>query len=157
MFFELQHGFREKRSCQTQLIMLVEDLMTSLNKKKQTDLILLDFSKAFDTVNHEKLLHKLHFYGIRGKTLKWINSFLSNRSQTVIINGSKSNPIPVTSGVPQGSVLGPLLFLTYTNGLPCNITSSVRLFADDTAIYLSMSTASESKSMTYPGTHTVTP
>ncbi len=71
----MQHGFREKRSCETQLIMLSEDLLNSVYNKKQVDLILLDFSKAFDKVNHEKLLYKLHHYGIRGKTLKWIKSF----------------------------------------------------------------------------------
>ena len=145
LFYELQHGFREKRSCQTQLLMLIDDILQAVNLKSQVDLILLDFSKAFDMVNHEKLLYKLHFYGIRGQTLQWIKSFLDNRSQSVVVNGSASSTIPVSSGVPQGSVVGPLLFLIYINDLPEHVQSSkVRLFADDTAIYLSLSNSSHS-------------
>ena len=78
ILFDLQHGFREKRSCETQLIMLVDELAKNMQAKKQTDLILLDFSKAFDKVAHEKLLLKLHFYGIRGNTLNWIKDYLDN-------------------------------------------------------------------------------
>ena len=101
--------------------------------------ILLDFSKAFDKVSHQKLLLKLHRYGIRGPTLKWIHAFLSDRTQTVVIDNEKSATVPVTSGVPQGSVLGPILFLIYINDLPDKTRSKVRLFADDTAIYLAVS------------------
>ena len=138
ILFDLQHGFREKRSCETQLIMLVDELAKNMQAKKQTDLILLDFSKAFDKVAHEKLLLKLHFYGIRGNTLNWIKDFLDNRSQSVLLNGSNSDSIPVSSGVPQGSVLGPILFLAYINDLPDQVKSRVRLFADDTAMYLAL-------------------
>ena len=105
---------------------------------KQTDLILLDFSKAFDKDAHEKLLLKLHFNGIRGSTLNWIKDFLDNRNQSVLLNGSNSDSIPVSSGVPQGSVLGPMLFLAYINDLTNQVRSSVRLFADDTAMYLAL-------------------
>ena len=86
LLYDLQHGFREKRSCETQLTMLVEDLARSVSQGKQTDLILLDFSKAFDKVNHAKLLWKLHQYGIRGNALAWIRAFLGNRSQTVVLD-----------------------------------------------------------------------
>ena len=99
---DLQHGFRAKRSCETQLTMLFEYLARNTSAGKQTDLILLDFSKAFDKVNHSKLLWKLHQYGIRSKALSWIRAFLGNRSQTVVLEGEESESVPVTSGVPQG-------------------------------------------------------
>ena len=104
--------------------MLVDDLFNSVYKKKQIDLTLLDFSKAFDKVSYERLALKLHDYGIRGPALKWIKGFLDN---SVIVNGSSTKPIPVSSGVPQGSVLGPLLFLFCINDLPMNVKSKVRL------------------------------
>ena len=97
LLYDLQHGFREKRSCETQLTMLVEDLARSVSNGKQTDLILLDFSKAFDKVNHAKLLCKLHQYGIRGNALAWIRAFLGNRSQTVVLDREESGSVPVTS------------------------------------------------------------
>ena len=89
-------------------------------------------------VSHEKFLYKLLNYGVRGKCLAWVRAFLGGRKQTVVLEGETSNSIPVTSGVPQGSVLGPILFLVYINDLPESITSQVRLFADDTAIYLTI-------------------
>ena len=142
ILFELQHGFREKRSCDTQLVMLVDEITKDMQMGKQTDLIRLDFSKAFDKVAHEKLISKLHFYGIRDKTLSWIKDFLDSRSQAV--NGVNSDKIAVSSGVPQGSVLGPILFLAYINDLPDQVKSKVRLFADDTAIYLAIISEGES-------------
>ena len=147
LMYELQHGFREKRSCETQLIMLIEDLARAASAGKQTDIILLDFSKAFDKVNHSKLLWKLHQYGIRGHVLSWIQAFLGSRSQRVVIDGEESESIPVTSGVPQGSVLGPILFLVYINDLPEEVCSQVRLFADDTALYLTMEGKDDSKAL----------
>ena len=126
----------KKRSCETQLTMLFEDLAKNMSAGKQTDLILLDFSKAFDKVSHSKLLWKLHQYGIRGNALSWIRAFLGDRSQTVVLEESGS--VPVTSGVPLGSVLGPILFLVYINDLPDELSSQVRLFADDTAVYLTV-------------------
>ena len=98
ILYDLQHGFREKRSCETQLIRLVDELAINMQMGKQTDLILLDFSKAFDKVAHEKLLLKLHQYDIRGDTLNWIKDFLDNRKQTVVINGINSDEVPVSSG-----------------------------------------------------------
>ena len=93
--------------------MLIDDLSKTMQMGKQTDLILFNFSKAFDKVAHKKLIQKLHHYGIRGDSLKWIKDFLDNRKQAVVINGVNSNCIPVSYGVPQGSVLGPILFLVY--------------------------------------------
>ena len=140
---DLQHGFREKRSCETQLIMLVDELAKNMQMGKQTDLILLDLSKAFDKVAHEKFLLKLHQYSIRGDTLNWIKDFLDNRKQTVVINGINSDEVQVSSGVPQGSVLGPVRFLAYNNDLTEQVKSRVRLFADDTAMYLAISSTTE--------------
>ena len=99
------------------------------------DSILLDFSKAFDKVDHHKLCIKLEHYGINSKTLEWIKDFLNDRIQWVVINGENSYKLKVKSGVTQGSVFGPLLFLVYINGFPVNIKSKLRLFADDSYIY----------------------
>ena len=107
-----------------------------LSRSIQTDMIITDFAKAFDAVPHQRLLYKLNWYGIRATTSQWIQSFLSNHSQRVILENSQSSLIHVTSGVPQGTVLGPLLFLVYINDLPDSIShSTLRLFADDCLLY----------------------
>jgi hypothetical protein len=144
---DTQHGFRKKRSCETQLIITINDIANSIDNRKQTDVILLDFSKAFDKVPHRRLMNKLHHYGIRNSTHKWISSFLENRSQTVIVEGARSDVAPVESGVSQGSVLGPSLFLIYINDLPSYIQkkSSVRLFADDCVLYRNIENEQDSR------------
>lgn len=136
ILYPLQHGFRKNRSCETQLLEFIEDVTTNMEEGKQTDVLIMDFSKAFDKVSHSLLLHKLDHYGIRGKTNKWIQSFLSNRSQRVVVDGYTSDSASVESGVPQGSVLGPSLFLFYINDIAEGLNSTVRLFADDTIAYL---------------------
>ena len=103
--------------------------------EKQTDVIIMDFAKAFDKVPHRRLLYKLDHYGIRGSTHKRISSWLSECSQKVVLDGQASDTVPVLSGVPQGSELGPVLFLIFINDLPDNIRSSVHLFADDCVLY----------------------
>lgn len=133
-----QHGFRAKLSCETQLLEFTNDIATNLNRGLQSDVCVLDFSKAFDKVGHQRLLHKLRWYGISGKTNNWIASFLSSRQQTVVVDGKSSEPLPVLSGVPQGSVLGPCLFLLYINDIAEDLHSKIRLFADDTMIYLTI-------------------
>ena len=133
-----QHGFRQRFSCETQLISGIHDWAKSINTCSQTDVILLDFSKAFDSVPHQRLLMKLEYYGILGNMLMWIKAFLSNRSQSVSVNSIQSSSKPVLSGVPQGSVLGPVLFLLYTNDISSSVKSRLRLFANDCILYSEM-------------------
>ena len=112
-------------------------------KKGQVDTFILDFEKAFDTPPHELLKSKLFSYGIGGKTLEWINAFLCFRQQRVVVNGVKSDWAPVVSGVPQGTVLGPLLFSLYINDIPVGIDSQIRLFADDCVCYREIKTVED--------------
>ena len=121
----------------------MNDFSETLNNGGQTDAILLDFSKAFDRVSHQYLYYKLHHYGIRGKLLDWVKQFLTGRSQCVIINGEQSDSTTVSSGVPQGTVLAPLLFLCFINDLPKNVQSTVRLYADDVILYTSINTTED--------------
>ena len=131
----LNHGFRTKHSCETQLLLTLQDLMTYRDQKDQIDIAVLDFSKAFDTVPHDRMLGKLEFYGITGPVLNWTAAFLKNRVQRVVVDGRQSRSATVDSGVPQGTVLGPLLFLLHINDLPSVVDSQVRLFADDCLVY----------------------
>ena len=125
-----------KHSTAHALTNITEEIRDSLDKNKYSCAVFVDFQKAFDTVNHSILLAKLEHYGIRGTINKWFESYLSNRRQYVYHNGIASDMKAITCGVPQGSVLGPLLFLIYVNDLP-NISDKLRffLFADDTNIY----------------------
>ena len=132
---ERQHGFRARRSCETQLVDFVEDCLRSLDANKQIDVAVMDFSKAFDKVPHRRLLIKAGHYGIRGNLADWLDSFLSGRSQQVLLDGHSSTAAPVSSGVPQGTVLGPILFLIYINDIEHDITCNIRLFADDCILY----------------------
>lgn len=130
-----QHAFRKGKSCLTQLINHVDNILQNFLENKDTDSIYLDFAKAFDKVDHTLLLEKLHAYGIRGKLHAWFVSYLRNRNQTVVVNGKKSFPAPVISGVPQGTVLGPILFILYLNDMrTCVKHSIISSFADDTRI-----------------------
>ena len=131
-----QHAFRKGHSCDTQLTTVINDWAKILDNRGQVDMFILDFEKAFDTPPHELLKSKLFScYGIGGKTLKWIDSFLCFRKQPVVVNGVKSDWAPVLSGVPQGTVLGPLLLSLYINDISSDIESEIRLFADDCVCY----------------------
>ena len=137
---DLHHDFRERRSCETQQLSLVEDLAHKGSQGTQASLISLGFPKVFDEVNHSKLALKLHSYGISGPILRWIQAFLSNRLQSRCWGWPfRTCPCDIRSStVPQGSVLGSILFLAHINDLSQDTVSPVRLFADDTAIYLTL-------------------
>ena len=144
-----QHGFREGRSCLTNLLELVEVWTEILDQEDGIDVAYLDFRKAFDLVSHRHLLFKMKKYGITSNVLNWVEAFLSNRTQRVVIRGSASEPERVTSGVPQGSVLGPTLFLIFINDLPLEVISHVSLFADDSKIFTRI--VSEKNEAKWPG------
>ena len=130
-----QHGFRSGRSCLTNLLEIMEDWTEIIDDYDDIDVAYLDFIKAFDLVSHKHLIYKLSKYGITNQVLQWIEAFLNQRTQKVIVKGMASEPFNVTSGVPQGSVLGPILFLLFINDLPLEVVSPVSLFADDSKIF----------------------
>ena len=130
-----QFGFRRNRSTVLQLLTVMEDWTEALGNNLQVDTVYLDFRKAFDSVPHKRLVKKLEKYGITGNLLKWLKHFLYGRKQRVVINGKSSKWSDVLSGIPQGSILGPLLFIIYINDLPGVVGSVCKLFADDCKLY----------------------
>ena len=130
-----QHGFIQGRSCTTQLLEALDEWTEAVDDGGSVDIIYTDFQKAFDSVPHRRLAEKIHACGIRGTPHRWIRNFLENRKQTVVVGGTTSQEGNVTSGIPQGSVLGPILFLIFINDLPQNIKSKLKIFADDTKLY----------------------
>ena len=147
ILYPLQHGFRTSMSCESQLLCFTDDISKNLQRGKQTDVLVMDFSKAFDKVDHNLLCLKLSSYGIRGEINSWISNFLSGRKQCVVVEGEQSTFVPVESGVPQGSVLGPYLFLFYINDIPDGLKSTCRLFADDTIVYLTVKSNSDAEEL----------
>ena len=130
-----QHGFRKGRSCESQLITTVNDFEECLNQRRQCNIILLDFSKAFDRVPHSLLFHKLSHCGVNGTLFSWLKSFLHGRSQYVVLENQQSHSTPVLSGVLQGTVLAPLLFLLYISDLPTCVCNKIKLYDDDVLLY----------------------
>ena len=142
----LQHEFR---SCVTQLLSVLHTIGRNLDKNIQTDVLYLDFAKPFDSVDHNVLLSKLKAYGVSGQLLNWFANYLSGLLQRVVIDEVTSQWTPVTSGVPQGSLLGRLLFIIFINDLPdvaiCDVFTS--LYADDTKVYCNINTTEDCMSM----------
>ncbi len=140
---DTQHSFRPRRSCESQLITTFHDTAGQLDQRdvKQIDAIVLDFAKAFNKGPHKRLTLKLKYYGISGPILHWLTAFLTDRTQRVLLDGSSSDTVPVSSGVPQGTDLGLLLYSLYINDLPLSTrNSSTRLFADDSLLYKTVKT-----------------
>jgi hypothetical protein len=135
LYAKCQHGFRSHRSCITQLLEVMEDFTKALDEGEWIDVLYLDFRKAFDSVSHPKLINKMKTYGIHGNILKWTQDFLNNRTQKVKVGNDFSAQADVLSGIPQGSILGPILFTIFINDLPDEISSPCKIFADDTKLY----------------------
>ena len=139
-----QHAYRSKHSTATALTQMVDDWLQGMDQSHIIGAVLLDFSAAFDILNHELMLEKLKYYGFTESALFWVNSYLSNRKQMVYFNGSFSDIIPVKHGVPQGSCLGPLLYSIFTNDLPLVLTkANISMYADDSTIYLAAATVDD--------------
>ena len=134
LFNDGQHGFRKNRSCLTQLLSHYDKIMRDLNDGAEVDVVYLDMEKAFDKVDIPILLAKLERYGVRGRLLRWIKDFLTGRVQSVVVDGMQSRPELVISGVPQGTVLGPLLFLVYMIDIESLLAGTVLTFADDSKL-----------------------
>ena len=132
---DAQHGFRPGRSCITQLLLAMEEWTGMIEIGDPVDILYLDLAKAFNTVPPKRLLQKLETHGIGGKLLRWIGAFLLERQQRVIVGGCRSGWAPVPSGVPQGSVLAPLLFILYVNDVPDTLSCGIKVFADDSKLY----------------------
>ena len=137
-----QHGFVPGRSCSTQLLEVLDKWTDILDRGGDIDVVYLDLAKAFDSVPHNRLLLKLESYGVKGTLLDWMKNFLIGRRQLVMVagTGSHSQWAPVLSGVPQGSVLGPLLFICYINDMPETVSSFIYMYADDTKVVREVTT-----------------
>ena len=137
LLYELQSGFRKSHSTDTYLLHLTDYIKGEIDQGKFCGMVLLDLQKAFDTVNHGILLFKLQSMGFNVNSVKWMCSYLTGREQIVDVNGTVSPPSKITCGVPQGSILGPMLFLLYVNDMKSAVGCKLLLYADDSALIVS--------------------
>ena len=143
LFSDFQYSFRSSRSTADLLTVVSDRIAWAFNRSGATQAVALDISKAFDRVWHAGLFHKLKSYGISGQIFGLISSFLSNRRLRVVLDGKSSQEYPVNTGVPQGSILGPTLFLLYINDLPDDVICNIAIYADDTTLYSKCNQASD--------------
>ena len=137
LFYDLQSGFRKSYSTDTCLINLTDHIKDEIDNGNLCGMAMLDLQKAFDTVNYDILLFKLKALGFKDDVIKWMSSYLTRREQMVNVNGVESDPAGITCGVPQGSILGPLLFLLYVNDMKAAVNCELLLYADDSALLVS--------------------
>ena len=139
-----QSGFHSLHSTSMCLADVTNTLLENIDKGQLTGLVFLDLKKAFDTLDHRVLLNKLTSLGFNKASVQWFNTYLTDRSQSVVVNGSTSEPQPILFGVPQGSLIGPLLFIIYINDLPSVVSHcKIQLYADDTLLYISSSSVTD--------------
>ena len=143
LFSDFQYGFRSSQSTADLLTIASDRIARAFDRSGATRVVALDISKAFDRICHAVLLHKLKSYGISGQIFCLISSFLSNRRLRVVLDGKSSQEYPVNVGVPQGSILGPTLFLLYINDLPDDVICDIAIYADDTTLYSKCDQASD--------------
>ena len=146
IFSKQQFGFIKGRSTVLQLLNVMDSWTMALDNGFSIDSIYLDFMKYFDTVLHKRLIYKLRMNDINPSILRWIEGFLTGRQQQVCVNGSMSKWADITSGIPQGSVLGPILFVIYIKDLPNKIKSDIYMFADDTKVFRTIKTNNDNVS-----------
>ena len=154
LFTNKQFGFLNGRSTSLQLLNVLDQWTKYLDEGRSVDCIYMDFQKCFDTVPHKRLIHKLKSYGINQEIILWMTDFLIGRKQRVSIQNSFSQWMLVLSGIPQGSVLGPLLFVIYINELPKTVKSTIYLFADDNKIFRSINDQRRREDTTRRSKHT---
>ena len=137
LLFTAQSGFRPGHSCETALLRMMDMWTAAMDRGEVNGVIMLDLRKAFDLISHECLLEKLRIYQCDDNSSKWFRSYLTGRTQQTAIKGHLSETAVITAGIPQGSILGPLLFILYMNDLPLHIDNNIDMFADDSTLYTS--------------------